>query len=885
MNIHIISHTHWDREWYRNFNYFNIKLSYLFESLFEILDTNNEYKHFMLDGQMVMIEDYLLMKPNHRSKLQKYIEDKTIIIGPWYSQPDEFAPDAESLIRNLLIGINQAKELGDYMKIGYLPDSFGHTAQLPQILKGFNIDSACIMRGVPTHKLNQTEFNWKGINDDQVLTVVLPKGYSNGMFLPKDISLADMRVQKTISEMKEYGSTENVLIMEGVDHQLPNSKITDYIKSKESSIDKYLHSTLEDYISDVNTESIKTLNGELISPVTNRVHTSMASTRMTQKQANRNSEKLLENHVEPYLSLSWLHGANYPKELVNNAWKILLKNQTHDSICGCCTDEVHKEIDQRFVDIKSIGETLHKANSRAFSKVMAKGNRTLTVFNDSLVKGKQLVITEVYSDTQYFILKDQNEKEIDYIVESAEKTDVAKLSIWALYMDTPCIVFKTKISFEVDFEFNFGYKIIDIIENKKPKNDLMYKEVESNIIENQYSKVTIKQDGTIDLFDKETNQYFKSINKLEDCGDAGDSYNYSPVDNDNIITNQKDTNCNVKIKRSNLKTKATIEYKLMIPKDLSIDGKSRSKVLIALHVKTELHLFDNSKRIDIKTSVTNNALNHRVRVLFPTNIISTKSIAEIQLGVLERFNTIEESSNWKELGFKEKPLPIYSMQRYVSIKDDECRVSILNKGLTEYEIYNNKTIAITLLRSIGYMGKENLSVRPGRPSGDAQVQGTHSFEYSVLVSDSNITESEITNEAIRYSVGAKAVQNELPLTALKDKLGPTLDLFNIETLQTAIESKLTKTDLPKELISLSSDELVLSTIKKSENEDAMIIRLYNPSYETVKSIAAKLFFNVRKIYECNLLEENQKEIKLSDNSFKIQDVKKFTVKTYKIYFH
>ena len=177
MKIHIVSHTHWDREWYKTFNYFNIKLSYLFDSLFEILESNKDYKHFMLDGQMVMVEDYLLMRPDYKDKLKKYIKDKRIIIGPWYSQPDEFAPDSESLIRNLLIGINMAKEYGDYMKVGYLPDSFGHSSQLPHILRGFGIHSACIMRGVPTHKLNRPEFNWQSLNDEQVITVALPKGY------------------------------------------------------------------------------------------------------------------------------------------------------------------------------------------------------------------------------------------------------------------------------------------------------------------------------------------------------------------------------------------------------------------------------------------------------------------------------------------------------------------------------------------------------------------------------------------------------------------------------------------------------------------------------------------------------------------------------------
>ena len=211
------------------------------------------------------------------------------------------------------------------------------------------------------------------------------------MFLRRKISLINQRINQTITDLKKYGSDENILIMNGVDHQLPLTEITKFIESKLNSNDTYIHSTLEQYIMDVEKTNLDTLKGELIIPGTNRVHTSMASTRMNQKKQNRQLEVLLENHVEPYLALAWLNGANYPKALINNAWKILLKNQSHDSICGCCTDEVHKEIDQRFVDIKNIGETLHKINARAISRVLSNGKRTLTIFNDSLVKGKQIV--------------------------------------------------------------------------------------------------------------------------------------------------------------------------------------------------------------------------------------------------------------------------------------------------------------------------------------------------------------------------------------------------------------------------------------------------------------------------------------------------------------
>ena len=244
--VHIVPHSHWDREWYKPFQTFRVKLVFVIDKLLEILEKDDNYASFLLDGQTIVLEDYLQVKPENFEKLRKFIKDGRIQVGPWYIQPGEFAPDGESLIRNLLIGMSVSEKYGKAMMVGYLPDSFGHSGQMPHILNGFGIDSAVVMRGVAAGEIKSTEFNWTGVNGDTVLAVYLPHGYSNGMFLPTDYRMDKFRLRCMILKMKKWSSTKNTLIMNGVDHQFPQEQISNHVERLNASSKKtrYLISTL-----------------------------------------------------------------------------------------------------------------------------------------------------------------------------------------------------------------------------------------------------------------------------------------------------------------------------------------------------------------------------------------------------------------------------------------------------------------------------------------------------------------------------------------------------------------------------------------------------------------------------------------------------------------
>ena len=178
LNIILVPHTHWDREWYQTFQQFRIRLVHTIDKLLDILDRDDKFKHFMLDGQTIVLDDYLEVQPEQEERLKRYISAGRIQVGPWYLQPDEFLVSGESLIRNLQIGLQRAAEFGGGMRIGYVPDCFGHIAQLPQILQGFGIDNAVFWRGVGA-EAHKSEFYWAAPDGTQVLVIHLagPLGY------------------------------------------------------------------------------------------------------------------------------------------------------------------------------------------------------------------------------------------------------------------------------------------------------------------------------------------------------------------------------------------------------------------------------------------------------------------------------------------------------------------------------------------------------------------------------------------------------------------------------------------------------------------------------------------------------------------------------------
>lgn len=425
--LHIVSHTHWDREWYKTFQQFRLQLVHLVDNLLVILEQNSEYLHFMLDGQTIVLEDYLQMRMANLPLLQKHIQDNRVLIGPWYILPDEFLVSPESTIRNLLIGKQLCALFGQRMMIGYIPDPFGHIAQMPQILNGFHMDTACLWRGVP--KDFPTLLHWQAPDGSSVLLAHLHDGYGNIAEWPaSDLDQSLIDLENEVNKLEPLNPTSHFLLMRGTDHLEPRPELPEHIRyynQHESTDRRALHSTLPAYLAAVSQEMeeksilLPTLRGELRDPQKAHMLPGVLSARMWIKQRNHYSETMLERWAEPFSTWAELlkrgDGAflplkqhekstrlNDPGPILHQAWKLLISNHPHDSICGCSIDETHADMVSRFDQVDQIAEAITSQSLAAIqSEIDTQGPElenklaAVTVYNASPYSKSDLVSVSV----------------------------------------------------------------------------------------------------------------------------------------------------------------------------------------------------------------------------------------------------------------------------------------------------------------------------------------------------------------------------------------------------------------------------------------------------------------------------------------------------------
>ena len=347
----IVSHTHWDREWYLPFQVFRLRLVELVDTVLEILGRDPEFRAFTLDGQAIILEDYLQVRPEREDELNSFIQAGRLLIGPWYVLPDEFLVSGEALIRNLILGRRICGRLGSVMDVGYIPDPFGHISQLPQILRGVGIDTAVFKRGLSEEP---TLLEWEAPDESRVLTIYLREGYDNFAHLPDDVHGFCRLLRRQIDVQRQHSPVSSLLMMNGTDHMLPQPFLPRLIREAEDELDnvKLRHGTLPEFISDVKAEldldKLDVVRGELRSSQRHHLLPGVLSTRMWIKQGNARSQTLLERHAEPLAGLTRLLGGLDYRGQLRAAWSLLLKNHAHDSICGCSVDQVHEEMRPRF---------------------------------------------------------------------------------------------------------------------------------------------------------------------------------------------------------------------------------------------------------------------------------------------------------------------------------------------------------------------------------------------------------------------------------------------------------------------------------------------------------------------------------------------------------
>lgn len=370
----VVNHTHWDREWYMPFQRYRVLLVDAVDMLLDELANRSGIESFLLDGQTVVAEDYLEVRPEKREDLEAFIRSGRVVLGPWYVLPDEFIPSGESLIRNLLLGRKQMAELGAPTSlIGYLPDTFGHPAQLPQIFAGFDMESGVIFRGVQS---TTSEFLWEAPDGTRLLTIYLPGGYYNAMELARAPRYwLEEKLGTALEQAERFATAGVVLLMNGCDHFQPQPA-TQSVLDEANRLQDRVHlrqGTLSEYVGLVreNARDLEVKRGEWRFNRPSRITPGVLSARMYLKQADFRASTLLERGAEPLQALAWALGGKHDTGLLGTAWRYLLQNHPHDSICGCSIDSVHRDNEARFRWAEEIGGDLVERAANSIARGMS----------------------------------------------------------------------------------------------------------------------------------------------------------------------------------------------------------------------------------------------------------------------------------------------------------------------------------------------------------------------------------------------------------------------------------------------------------------------------------------------------------------------------------
>ena len=843
--IHVIPHSHWDREWY--FTTSRSKV-YLMKDLGDVLNTlenDPEFKYFMVDAQGSLLDDYIKWRPQDKERISKLVNDGRLVIGPWYTQTDQLVISGESIVRNMYYGMKRCESFGKYMNVGYVPDSFGQSGNMPQIYRQFGIEDTLFWRGVSDDMVKHTDYNWRGDDGSVVFTTQIPFGYYIGGNIPEEPEENEEFWQKECLEKAGGRSaTRHIYFPNGFDQAPVRTNLPQLVKERNEKDpeNEYVISCIEDYIKDVKSENpeLEEVQGELVIAKHMRIHKSIFSSRSDLKVMNTQIQNYVTNVMEPLLTISYNLGNEYPHEAVAEIWKLLFENAAHDSIGSCISDTANEDVYVRYKQARDIAVNLVELHSRLIAtNVKNDADMTFTAINTLPQKRKDTVIVKTYVPGGKFAIIDEKGNDVDYtIIKSRDLTDYVLSQTIMLDPSrkfyVPDQVLEVTMAIKANDVPALGYVQYSIDTQKDSHKETADKKV----LENKYYTIEVEENGSLTIVDKANNVTYKNQGILVENGDDGDSFNYSPPRKDmEVFSNE--SKCTVKISGSDIYDQAEIHFDMVVPADL--DERAEGKVSVTMLVDMTVALRKDSKVIDFNVKVDNKGLSHRLCVLFDSQIVSAFNYADQQFGLIKRPNYyekemklymesmnnktekkagIQELANWAndQSTWQEPPISIEPTQSYVSLTDGKTGIAVIPQGVREYEVLDDSKIRLTLFRTYGFMGKENLIYRPGRASGEriietpaAQLLKEMEFNFGFTSYAGDINDSDIDTLAKQYNTN-------LEVYTYAEFLNGRL-IFS----QREIEGQNAK------IHSLFETEgnLVVSAVKKAEEDDGYIIRLYN----------------------------------------------------------
>ena len=878
--FHIISNTHWDREWRFPFQKNRQHLVDMIDSVLDILENDPDYRAFHLDSQSIVLRDYLEIRPEKKAIIEKFIKEDRLFIGPWYILPDEFMISGENLIRNLLLGHETCNEFGKVSKIGYSPFSWGQISQLPQLYKGFDIDLIMFYRGMNSLDSKKAEFLWTGADGTEALASrfsTMPR-YNFYFFLyrpvifnetPQDVeydwkrgglpvhmadkeqfdedySLADANdtyyegnikewTTKLIDEQVDDFTSPHVIWMEGHDSSGPNPKTTRIIKDIKRLMPDVdvRHSTLEDYAKflaqDVDRSKLAKVTGERRSAQydhrSGNLYGYITSARMYLKQMNADAERWLERYAEPLYTIAGMHGLDISDQSLRIAWRMLIENAAHDSIGGCSLDAIHDDMVNRYKQINEIAESIFSKATKYLVKNLDcpgknKDDIHLTVINTTQYKRSEIIEAHVdipqNMDKGSIEIYDMNGNAVSIEILSIDDAE----PVLEQLIDRP-MYFKMKryhILIAVEGVPGLSLSSFDV----KPVQDtpkIKQKAiVQGAKLENEHMSVDVNMDGTLNILHKASGRKIETTGYYEDEGEAGHAWTHEKVE---PVFTTKGLPAFVHVLVDNgLMQKIKLIHRLPIAKNLV--ERKQGIASKNMKIETDITLRKGSQYIEYESLIDNPSEDHRLRMVFNTDVVSDISKAQGQFDVVERSTDRPDTSDWVEQPQYDQPV-----YHFMEISDSVKGCALILDGLKEYEVLPDKsTLAITLFRAFRYIIQPASKQDYGEQKG-SQCLGEQKARFAFYPFDVK-DRDKLYEKALNYNTSLRIVEHGNATGEIK---------------------------VGESFFELSNDQLVISCIKEPQDREinTVILRLYNPTTVTqVTELTSK--FNIKEAAECSLEE-------------------------------
>lgn len=906
---HFIPNTHLDREWTLDFEHTRKMTVDFIDDLLVIMKKIPGYT-FLLDSQAVPLEDYLEIRPEKREEIKKHIKAGRINAGPWYSALDMNTIVGESAVRNMLYGHLTVEEFGKPMKVGYTPFGWGQVSQLPQIYKGFGVDVAMFYRGITKDQAPRSEFVWRGADGSELLVSRFGTGarynfyfgvwrkalyqtephrinrrfywlensspfklcdcdnrYNHGYVFGEkwkmDKTAADAAFKSLVeAEKKEFG-TEHIALMHGMDTSTPDireAEILEQCKDIAKGDGEVFYSSLPKYAEAlkkaVDMKKLPVIEGEVRHLSMNKygfnyIANDIISARSRQKVLLNDAENALIRKAEPFGFMAWQSGAPWLSPFMNLAWRQYLKCHAHDTIGGCGIDRIEQDATYRLRDAISLAnmatsESLLKLQAQIDSSSLTKEGVVLTVFNplpferSEVVSGFVDVAREL--EGKGFELRDAKGKPVKFEIAPTNYfgkvfRDHADLALMSYADEYKLEFFAAKVP-------AMGYKTFILTRTK----DAQKREADkSTTLENEFLKVEVNADGSINVSDKKSGQIYKNLNYFEDGGEMGHSWSHvSPIKD--LIVSSKSAKAKLsRVESGEVSNSVKAAFTLKIPADTPrskdyMDWRQSTRLaknLIPTNFEVIYTLKAGARNVEVEVKFENKCRNHRLRAMFDADVKAENSFAEVVFDVVER-RVIKDEKN----PYSNQPELTFPFARFAGFRNKERSFAVLGGGLKEYEAFEDGRFALTVTRAyenkICTSGDYDLEYKPGDLS---QGIGEHKYRYALCFGDFGAGYEKIFRQADSFTA-------PLLLAETKARKGGKLPM-------------------EASYLELSNPSVQLSCIKKAERSNAVLVRVFNPTKRAQKC-EIKFSKPVKDAKLANLNEEAQGKAAFKGNCVSLE---------------